>query len=49
MPSKSKAQSNLMRACVHGWKPSGMKCPPRKVAEEFMKSDMKEQGKNRRK
>ncbi len=37
MPSKSKAQKNLMAACAHGAKyPS---CPPTKVAKEYVEAD----------
>lgn len=39
MPSKSKAQHNLMAGCAHGWSPSKGKCPPRKVAKEFVQAD----------
>ena len=37
MPSKSKAQRNLMAACAHGAKYK--KCPPEKVAKEFNRAD----------
>jgi len=37
MPSKSKAQHNLMEACAHGAKYKN--CPPKKVADEFVKAD----------
>lgn len=44
MPSKSKKQAKLMRAVAHGWKPSRIKGPTRKVAKEFMKADMRREG-----
>lgn len=37
MPAKTEKQAKYMRACAHGWKPKGgKKCPPEKVAREFM-------------
>lgn len=43
MPSKSKAQANLMAGIAHGWKPTGMKNPPSKaVAKEFNAADAKQ-------
>jgi len=41
MPSKSPEQAALMRAVAHGWKPSRMKGPSRKVAKEFAAADKK--------
>lgn len=37
MPSKSQAQSKLMRACAHGAKYKS--CPPSSVSKEFSKAD----------
>lgn len=37
MPSKSKAQKNLMAACAHG--ANYEKCPPMAVAKKFNKAD----------
>jgi hypothetical protein len=28
-----------MAGCAHGWKPSKGKCPPKKVAKEFVAAD----------
>ena len=39
VPSKSPAQARLMAAVAHGWHPTGMKGPPKDVAEEFNKAD----------
>jgi hypothetical protein len=41
MPSKSPEQAALMRAVAHGWKPSRMKGPSRRVAKEFAAADKK--------
>ena len=41
MPSKSPEQAALMRAVAHGWKPSRMKGPSRRVAKEFAAADRK--------
>ena len=42
MPAKSKAQDRFMRTCAHEkgrkWaKEHNVKCPPQKVAKEFVK------------
>lgn len=39
MPSKTPKQAKFMRAVAHGWKPSGTKAPPVKVAKEFTAAD----------
>lgn len=39
MPSTSKKQAKLMRAVAHGWKPTRIKGPTRKVAREFVAAD----------
>jgi len=41
MPSKSKAQANLMRGVAHGWKPDRIKGggPSKAVAKEFVAAD----------
>lgn len=39
MPSRSKKQARLMRAVAHGWKPTRIKGPSRKVAREFVAAD----------
>lgn len=44
MPSKSAKQAKLMRAVAHGWKPSRIKGPSRKVAKEFVAADKKAKG-----
>ena len=41
MPSKTKKQSDFMKACAHGFKPSKTTCPPMKVAMEYMHADQK--------
>lgn len=40
MPDKghTPAQARLMMAIAHGWKPSRIKAPPRKVAEEYVEA-----------
>jgi len=45
MPSKSRAQHNLMAGCAHGMK--SKKCPPLKVSREFAAAD-KASGKYRK-
>lgn len=41
MPSKSKAQRNLMRMCASsgGRAKAQSKCPPKKVAKEYVRAD----------
>lgn len=39
MPSKSKAQHNFMAMCAHSPKHAQGKCPPVKVAMEYVKAD----------
>ena len=39
MPSKSKAEHNLMEMIAHGGKPSNGKGPSKAVAQEFVKAD----------
>jgi hypothetical protein len=43
MPSKSKKQANFMRMCSNdkGRKAASGKCPPKKVAKEYVKADKK--------
>lgn len=42
MPAKTEKQARFMRACAHGFKPSGKtKCPPKTVAREFMHTKAK--------
>lgn len=43
MPYKSAAQEKLMRAVAHGWRPSNMKGPSKKVARKFVR-DSKPKG-----
>ena len=44
MPSRSKKQARFMRMCAHDsgrrWaRKRGVKCPPKKVAKEYVKAD----------
>lgn len=39
MPSTSPEQKRFMAGCAHGWHPSGIKCPPMKVSQEFASAD----------
>jgi hypothetical protein len=45
MPSKSPAQTRLMRAVAHGWKKPGGGGPSKQVGQDFMKADMAKQQK----
>ena len=43
MPTKSPAQARLMEGIAHGWHPSGLSHPPpKKVAEEFVEADKRD-------
>lgn len=41
LPSKSKAQHDFMAACAHSPSKMKAKCPPKKVAREFLAADKK--------
>lgn len=42
MPSKTQKQANFMRMCAHNPGAAKGKCPPKKVAREFVQHDKRQ-------
>lgn len=45
MPSKTKKQANFMKLCANKPGKATKKCPPKKVAKEYVAADKRKRGK----